>query len=86
MKYFNRVCFENTFYETITKLIICLFKRQSADGCVYHQLNNDVGLLKLAKPVMLNDHVNTICLPPQGQNVPVATRCYITGKMLNNFQ
>eukprot|EP00795_Rhopilema_esculentum_P012879 gene12879-3629_t len=52
---------------------------QSADGCVYHRLNNDVGLLKLANPVILNDNVNTVCLPPQGQNVPVATRCYITG-------
>ena len=50
--------------------------------CAYSQLNHDVGLIKLAAPVMLNDFVNTICLPSQSVAAPVNTKCYITGRYL----
>ena len=60
------------------------FSFRTKDGsCVYSQLNNDVGLMKLDAPVMLNDFVNTICLPGQSKTAPVGTRCYITGRFLS---
>jgi len=43
----------------------------------YYNLNNDIALFKLTKPVKFNSHVQPACLP-QGQP-PVGTKCYITG-------
>ena len=48
---------------------------------MYSQLNNDVGLIKLESPVMLNKYVNTICLPAQSKTAPVGHNCFITGKL-----
>ena len=56
--------------------------RSDGGSCVYSQLNNDVGLMKLADPVMLNDYVNTICLPAQSKTAPVGHSCYVTGRVL----
>jgi len=41
--------------------------------------NNDIALIKLERPVVLNSHVNTICLPQPGVSVPLNSACYITG-------
>jgi len=41
--------------------------------------NNDIALIKLERPVVLNSHVNTICLPQQGDSAPLDSVCYITG-------
>ncbi|KAJ7385607.1 Chymotrypsin-like elastase member 2A [Desmophyllum pertusum] len=41
--------------------------------------NNDIALIKLERPVMLNSHVNTICLPQRGVDVAINSKCYITG-------
>lgn len=40
-------------------------------------LNNDIAMLKLAKPVRFNKYVSPICLPKA--KVPVGSKCFITG-------
>ncbi|XP_065059399.1 enteropeptidase-like isoform X4 [Rhopilema esculentum] len=42
-------------------------------------MNNDVALLKLQTPAVLNDHVNTVCLPNRTSVIAVGSSCYITG-------
>lgn len=42
-------------------------------------IQNDIALLTLAKPVVLSDRINTVCLPQQSRQVPAGTNCYITG-------
>ncbi|KAJ7373181.1 hypothetical protein OS493_014329 [Desmophyllum pertusum] len=34
-------------------------------------INNDIALIKLERPVLLNSHVNTICLPQRGVDVAI---------------
>lgn len=49
----------------------------------YHRpvlVNNDVALIKLDRPVVLNSHVNTVCLPKMGEQVSLNSTCFITGK------
>ena len=40
-------------------------------------MNNDIAMIKLARPVKMNNYVSTVCLP--SGDVPVGTECYITG-------
>ena len=50
----------------------------------YHRpylINNDIALIKLDRPALLNSHVNTICLPQRGISAPLNSTCYITGKL-----
>ena len=42
--------------------------------------DSDIALIKLSKSVKIGTYVNTVCLPEQGQHVPVGTNCYIVGK------
>lgn len=42
--------------------------------------NNDIALLQLSRPAMLDGRVRTVCLPPAFVDVPPGKRCYITGK------
>lgn len=41
--------------------------------------DNDVALLKLATPVLWNQHASPVCLPPPGFELPPGTSCVITG-------
>ena len=41
--------------------------------------NNDIALIRLVRPVKLGPRVGTVCLPAQGESVPVSATCYITG-------
>ena len=43
-------------------------------------LINDIVLLELEKPAILNKQVGLVCLPPQDYDVSVRSNCYITGK------
>ncbi|XP_078357475.1 transmembrane protease serine 9-like [Oculina patagonica] len=43
------------------------------------RLNNDIALLELSKPAILNKRVGLVCLPPQDYNVSLKSNCYITG-------
>jgi len=43
------------------------------------QLNNDVALIKLNKPVVFNKHVQPICLASSDDVPTVGKECYITG-------
>ena len=42
-------------------------------------INNDIALIRLVRPVKLGQRVGTVCLPAQGESVPVSATCYITG-------
>ena len=42
-------------------------------------INNDIALIRLVRPVKLGQRVGTVCLPAQGESVPVSGTCYITG-------
>ncbi len=39
----------------------------------------DIALMKLAIPAKFGKYVKPVCLPKQGEKVPVGTECYITG-------
>jgi len=43
------------------------------------QLNHDIALIELDRPAKFNAHVQPICLPKKGEQVPVGKKCYITG-------
>ncbi len=47
-------------------------------------INNDIALVQLDRPAMLNSRVGTVCLPRQGYQVPVGSQCITTGKR-NDF-
>ncbi|XP_072887838.1 proproteinase E-like [Hemitrygon akajei] len=40
---------------------------------------NDIALIKLAEPAVLNDKVQVACIPPYGDLLPNNFYCYITG-------
>lgn len=44
-------------------------------------INNDIALIKLDCPVLLNSHVNTTCLPQRGADVAISNMCYIKGEI-----
>lgn len=43
-------------------------------------LINNIALIQLEKPAILNKQVGLVCLPPQDYDVSVKSNCYITGK------
>ena len=46
-------------------------------------LQNDVALLKLAKPITPSDKVNTVSLPESCRDqIAAGTNCFITGKVV----
>ena len=49
----------------------------------YGQLNNDVALLQLNRPLDLSgDKVKPVCLPQHGSRARPGTKCFITGLSL----
>ena len=40
---------------------------------------NDIALIKLKYPVVMNEYVSTVCLPNQDENLADGTGGYITG-------
>ena len=49
-------------------------------------LNNDIALLKLDKPLKLNDRIRTVCLPKNGTVIPVGSTCFMSGKIYFNAE
>lgn len=45
----------------------------------YRQLNYDVALLELNRPIQMSYKARPVCLPQHGSRVLPATQCYITG-------
>ena len=43
------------------------------------RLNNDVALIELDRPAVFDEHVQPICLPSLGEELPTGSSCYITG-------
>eukprot|EP00112_Aurelia_sp_Birch-Aquarium-sp1_P021898 Seg6.5 transcript_id=Seg6.5/GoldUCD/mRNA.D3Y31 product=Ovochymase-1 protein_id=Seg6.5/GoldUCD/D3Y31 len=41
--------------------------------------NNDIALMRLTKPVILNNYVNTVCMPNKAEPIKVGSTCFITG-------
>lgn len=44
--------------------------------------DHDIALLKLSKPALLGNTVNTVCLPAQNEVVQRGSKCYVTGTRL----
>ena len=42
-------------------------------------INNDIALMKLRTPVIMNDHVITACIPEKTDVVRIGATCFITG-------
>ena len=42
-------------------------------------LENDIALLKLQTPALMNYHVDTVCVPNGTEKIAIETSCYITG-------
>jgi len=42
-----------------------------------YELDNDIAMIKLSKPVAFNRYVSPVCLP--NANIPVGSKCFITG-------
>ena len=42
-------------------------------------MNNDIALLELSRPAMLNDRVQPVCLPQPNKEPQAGSTCYITG-------
>ena len=49
-------------------------------------LRNDIALLQLSSAIQFGTHVQPVCLPSQGDRVPVGSSCYITGRYPRHFQ
>lgn len=43
-------------------------------------LNNDIALIKLAKPVSFNNYIQPICLPSVNEKIQYGKVCYVAGK------
>ncbi len=52
---------------------------------VYRTIDYDIALLKLRRPAMVNDYVNTVCVPGENEIIPVNSKCYMTGKNIHLF-
>ena len=48
-------------------------------GFTWDKLDKDIALLKTDRPIPFGKYVGTICLPDHKQEVPVGTKCTITG-------
>jgi len=44
-----------------------------------HTSSHDLALVKLDRPVTINECVGTVCLPTPGADVPADSKCWITG-------
>lgn len=49
----------------------------------YRNLNFDVALLQLSRPIQMSNKVRAVCLPKQGSRIRPGTRCYIKGTGLD---
>ena len=45
----------------------------------YRNLNFDVALLQLTKPIQMSSKARSVCLPEQGSRIRPGSQCYITG-------
>jgi len=45
----------------------------------YRNLNFDVALLQLRRPIQMSSKARAVCLPEQGSRIRAGSRCYITG-------
>lgn len=61
----------------------------------YRQLNYDVALLQLSRPIQMSNKARAVCLPQHGSRARTGTQCYITGErylyylggtLFSNFQ
>ncbi|XP_070185418.1 tryptase gamma-like [Littorina saxatilis] len=42
-------------------------------------VNNDIAIIQLDKPLVLDDYLRPVCLPKPGQEIDIGTRCYVAG-------
>jgi len=45
----------------------------------YGNLNFDVALLQLNRPIQMSNEARAVCLPQQGSRIQPGSQCYITG-------
>lgn len=57
----------------------------SVEKIIYHRnykpktMGNDIALMKLAAPLVLNGHIEPICLPNFGEQFPEGKMCWVSG-------
>ena len=56
------------------------------DYNVGHTYNNDIAMMKLARPMVLNTRVAPVCLPQQNVNVAIGKMCYLSGKSCSQIE
>ncbi|KAM6938676.1 chymotrypsin-like elastase family member 3B [Lycodopsis pacificus] len=64
-------------YEQIRSVEKMVVHPRWKDNCV--SCGNDIAMIKLASPVVLNDKVQPSCVPVSGEVAPHDDPCYITG-------
>lgn len=56
-----------------------LFFISSDAVIIFFMSSNDIALIKLASPAVLNDKVQPSCVPESGEILPHNYPCYVTG-------
>ena len=78
---FNRLAIEGTEQDIPVKRVI-----RHPDYNKPTSLNNDIALIQLSRPALLNSKVDIVCLPSPGEIVPSQASCFITGfNRISNF-
>lgn len=67
--------FSSVFYHRFKDDHPCIFWSLM----IFFMCSNDIALIKLASPAVLNDKVQPSCVPKSGEILPHDYRCYVTG-------
>ena len=51
----------------------------------YESDTNDVAIMEMSSKTKFGKDINRICLPTQNEVLPIGSKCYITGKIGNDF-
>ncbi len=46
----------------------------------FRTYNYDIALIKLKRPAIVNNYVNTVCVAGEDEVIPVNSTCFITGE------
>ncbi|XP_031571755.1 chymotrypsin-C-like [Actinia tenebrosa] len=61
------------------EISVAVHSIQAHEGFSMKHLRNDIAVIRLARPVVLNGKIGTVCLPPKDSRVVENKKCFITG-------